>query len=672
MIKLSKNTTFLQDRRENHADTVVFFDCNCKSGLFRVKYFKNMSEIFSLSKRLILLGLGIALGYCLPAQNVFTKQESEFSVTDPIKGDQVLPAVSISQNGGYIVWQDNATDGNGLGISARRLNASLSGQYGSFRVNQQSSGDQGKPEVVVLEDGSAVFVWEGNQRGNKDIYASFLNPQGVFITGDILVNTYTNADQSTPAISALKDGRVVITWSSFQQDGSYEGIFARIFSATGQPAGAEFQVNQFTNFNQRSPSIATLPNGNFVIVWVSEMQRSDKSVDIYGRVFNPNGFPITDEFQINTTTNVCANPSVTATADGGFVVVWGQRSPVVRDPSINVAFNGWDIMARAYTPGLKAIGNGVRINSYVYGDQITPKISAIGNDLFAVWTSIGQDGSREGVFGRFINFNGQPVGDEFRINTTTVSSQIHPAIASDGARRFLVVWSSFTGIDIGMDLYAQRFAMVSEPLPAPSAPVASALSQSRIGVSWAEVSGFNIAKYELYVDGATTPIEVTSNYYTVTGLAPGSTHTFAIAYVLTDGRRSPLSTEVTARTWGEDLNMDGLPDDWQASYWGQNPAVWPAANIDSDGDGASNLQEFLAGTNPVDPRSVLRVRIARTLQGRFLYWNTQPGFVYQVQFSTNINQWNNLGSPRFAAGYQDSMLIDSAHNASFYRVIRIR
>ena len=39
----------------------------------------------------------------------------------------------------------------------------------------------------------------------------------------------------------------------------------------------------------------------------------------------------------------------------------------------------------------------------IYGDQYAPRISAIGVDYLIVWTSLGQDGSREGVFGQFVH-----------------------------------------------------------------------------------------------------------------------------------------------------------------------------------------------------------------------------------------------------------------------------
>ncbi len=52
-----------------------------------------------------------------------------------------------------------------------------------------------------------------------------------------------------------------------------------------------------------------------------------------------------------------------------------------------------------------------------------------------------------------------------------------------------------------------------------------------------------------------------------------------------------------------DSDADGVPDSWELANFGN---LTNSATTDADGDGSSNLQEFLDGTNPADANSVLR------------------------------------------------------------------
>jgi len=62
-------------------------------------------------------------------------------------------------------------------------------------------------------------------------------------------------------------------------------------------------------------------------------------------------------------------------------------------------------------------------------------------------------------------------------------------------------------------------------------------------------------------------------------------------------------TSTPAMLW-LDSDGDGLPDSWELAYFGN---LNQTATGDFDGDGVSNLQEFLDGTDPTDTNSVLYV-----------------------------------------------------------------
>lgn len=412
-------------------------------------------------------GALLAFSMTLFGQNSVTNQGGEFSILGSLPGDQVLPGLSLSPSGGCIVWQDNILDRKGGGIGGSLLDPNFNAGH-TFRVNEVVTGIQLNPQVALLANDNIIFVWQGSvtATGIPYIYARFARNSAKdattygsnFYTADIRVNTYTADQQVDPAVAALPDGSAIVTWSSYGEKGSQSmwGVYARRLTAAGKGVPAkQFLVTQYTSYNQRNPAVATLANGNYVIAWVSEQERFVNSVDVYARIFTAAGVPVTDEIPLNSGTNLCAAPAVAALNDGGFTAVWAQKDSLV-------ATNGWDIWGRAFSASGSPEVADFRINTFLYGDQYGPKIAAGPSGSLVVWTSLGQDGSREGVFGRFLAGGTQVSEAEFQVNTTTISQQMHPAVAWNGVDHFLVVWTSFVGAS-GFDLYGQAYVLNSSP-----------------------------------------------------------------------------------------------------------------------------------------------------------------------------------------------------------------
>jgi len=642
--------------------------------------------------------LTLALSFTATAQtNYYTTNGTEYAVIGSLPGDQVFPDVAISTNGGFLVWQDNATDGSGWGISARRLDATLSGTLGTFRVNVQGTGNQENARVALLKNGGAVFVWQGGQLSRQHIYARFLNSTNTFLTtNDVLVSASTNNFQINPAIAVLSNSNLVVVWSSYNQAGSasMQDVYGQMLTATGQKIGSEFLVNQFTNYNQRTPSVAALAGGGFVVTWVSEQQRQLSaalgnntssyiksnsisallpSVDIYARLFTASGTANGNEFLVNTGNNPCANPIVAGATDGSFLIAWSVRDLVNRENSL-------DIFARTFS-GSGIGGTAFYVNSHLYGDQYAPHTSALGADYLVTWTSLAQDGSREGVFGQFVHSDGALTGPEFGVNKTTVGQQMQPAVAADGVNQFLVIWTSFNGFPNTFDLYAQRYIGVNALLQPMSAPfvwapftLSNSVYQPQLVVSWPNLAGLSILTYEVYVNGATNPMgSVASNQWTMTaanGLTASSTNSIQVDYLLTDGRRAPLSLAAIGRTWSG-LNWGGIPYEWMVQNYGSNTNQWPSATSKPASSGPTLKQIFLSGGIPNQPATWLQTALTHTAQGMFLSWNTQAGASYQVQATTDLLTWTNVGSARFAAGTADSIYVGGNSNG-YYRVLLLR
>lgn len=640
------------------------------------KAWRGARQWASTAVRTLMLGIGAAVASSgsLRAADV-VRDGNEYGVTMPLAGDQTAPFVALNENGGYLVWHDSWTDGDGLGVSARRLYSTMSGAMGTVRLSTVTAGDQQNAKVALLADGGAAFVWQGGPAGSQQIFIRIADVFGVFAGRETLVSAETSAPQANPVVAQLSNGNIVVVWSADGVDGSMMGVYGQLYSAEGQKIGGEFRVNQFATYHQRNPALTALENGRFAVAWVSEGQRSETSVDVYGRVYNGSAQPLNNEFRINTSNGICSTPSIAAGEGGNFTVAWceiGQSAGA--EPALSSA-TGWDVYAAGLGPDGTRLAEPQRVNETTAGTQINPTVAAVGPAQMVIWTSRGHaGGDLNDVFGRNLNSNGAPVGHEALVNTTTRGMQTYPTLTGDGDSRFLAVWSGFSGLEFGWELQGQRFLAdtASVRLIKPSAPMVSALSQTRLSVTWPAMDGYDVLNYLLYVDGNTAPLTVANNMTVISGLTAGTTHSFEVAYKLRDGQISPRSNAGTGRTWADDLNEDGLPDDWQGQYFGANPANWPGMTADSDGDGVTNYREFLAGTNPANANSVLRLTMDKTAQGIFLNWNTEPGLIYQVQVTSNLTDWSSVGPQRFATGTSDAVAVSGESALGYYRVIRIR
>jgi hypothetical protein len=377
---------------------------------------------------------------------VTPKLGPEFLVNTVTANVQQTPAiVRLAADAFVVVWASNLQDGSGYGIYGQRYNSNGAKFGVEFRVNTMTAGSQTTPAVTALSDGGFVVVWvsAGQDRSGTGIIAQHYSPTGAKVGAEFVVNTTTAGDQSTPAVAGFANGGFVVAWTS--PDASGAGVYAQRYDATGDAAGKEFLVNTVNAGDQTEPAIATLSNGTFVIVWQSDAQ-DGSLLGIYGQRYEANGLAQGAEFRVNTTVADSQSlPSVTGTADGGFVIVW-QSGAVP------------DILAQRYNANGVVLGSEFVVNTRTAAAQTQPAIFGFDDGGFVIfWTSNNQDGSGLGVFGQIYSPTGLPMGGEFDVNTTTLYSQAQPSLVASGNGNFVGVWTS-QNQDGSLDgVYGQRF-----------------------------------------------------------------------------------------------------------------------------------------------------------------------------------------------------------------------
>jgi Tol biopolymer transport system component len=152
--------------------------------------------------------------------------------------------------------------------------------------------------------------------------------------------------------------------------------------------------------------------------------------------------------------------------------------------------------------------------------------------------------------------------------------------------------------------------------------------------------------------------------------ADGETLAFtSFASDLVSGDLNASSDVFAAHLIHADSDGDGLPDDWELAHFGD---LSHDGSADSDGDGLSDLQEFKAGTDPLDPNSTLRVLAVTPAQmdKAAIAWDSVPGKTYQLQFKPNLRDapWTDVGNPVIGTAYRTSEQFVMTQQDGFFRI----
>jgi hypothetical protein len=128
---------------------------------------------------------------------------------------------------------------------------------------------------------------------------------------------------------------------------------------------------------------------------------------------------------------------------------------------------------------------------------------------------------------------------------------------------------------------------------------------------------------------------------------------------------------VILRVLDDDEDDDGISDTWERQH-ALDYTLAADAIEDSDGDGESNREEFLADTDPHASTSRLAVTQA-TLAGNSLVLSFSPvssARTYQLQSSDDLAAWTDFGQPITPAGtiYNAAIPVPAGDAARYYRL----
>jgi hypothetical protein len=414
------------------------------------------------------------------------KLGAEILVNTAIAGSQSDQRITALTNGGFVVtWDDGSLgvggatgDSSDTAVKAQVFAADGTPVGTELLVNTATAGFQNDQQITALANGGFVVTWD-NFTGNSNqdgIKAQVFLADGTRVGSELLVNTATANSQSSPQITALANGRFVVTWHDLSQgvggapgDNDNFAVKAQVFAADGTRVGSELLVNSATVDRQFSPQITALSNGGFVVTWHDESLGAGGATGdgtglaVKAQVFQADGTRVGSELLVNSATvDRQFDPQITALSNGGFVVTWTDDSNGVGGAAGD---SSSAVKAQVFAADGTRVGSELLVNTATANSQDSPQITALANGRFVVtWEDKSQgvggatgDSSSTAVKAQVFAADGTRIGSEVLVNTGTADEQLRQQVTALSNGAFVVTWTDQTGDGSGTAIKAQMF-----------------------------------------------------------------------------------------------------------------------------------------------------------------------------------------------------------------------
>ncbi len=501
----------------------------------------------------------------------FAKTHALLSHSAAIDSGTSVGAPAADQRG---VLRSGATDIGAFEYERSLVTTEAFPVNSSFSDDQELSAETRGSQQAVARDnyGNYVIVWSSlNQDGSGwGVYARRFDVMGRPLTAELQVNQTAGNDQRWARVASDANGNFVVTWTSENQDGTPESVYARRFHFSGTAAGAEFRVNTTATGSQKNSVIGMNSSGKFVIAWQGEGPGDASGV--FFRQFNADGTAIdaTDQRGNLTSSGNEINAATAMDDSGNFVIFWEQSQHIFfqRFSSGGAAAGGMvqvdHVLATSIGPAVAMDANGnftvvyredlivtgtwgkgyYADGSLRYtwfqagtGDSRSPSIGMSADGSYIVTWEKSGDGSGNGIYARKYGSNGIASGSEFRVNSYVDGNQTKSSIAVTDLNNFVVVWSG-EGNEDAAGIYARQYGTATPAVLIPITDFALTPVATPVEIDVLSNDTYSDNRTPVILD-LTVPVNgtatITGNRTILYTPQPGYRGPDSIQYVISDG-----------------------------------------------------------------------------------------------------------------------------------------
>lgn len=267
-----------------------------------------------------------------------------------------------------------------------------------------------------------------------------------FAGDEFQVNTWFTNDQRVPALVAHADGNMVAVWQSINQAGPGLSVFGQRLDKAGDFVGGEFRVNDQVQGRQDAAHAAFTRDGGLAVIFTGPVSEN-AAVGVWIRLFDPDGQPVgSDKLVYFDPDSTQRLPRLASAGKQHMLAVW-ESQDIASGSEISVLARWLDLEG-------ESLGDAFRLNQPAAGAGRWPDVGlAPGGQAVIAWAASGQDGDSWGVFARCLSGPGETAGKEFQVNQSTTGAQNQPRVAMRDDGRFAVTWWDDIGLSLTQDFY---------------------------------------------------------------------------------------------------------------------------------------------------------------------------------------------------------------------------